>query len=287
MIARVVLWSLLAGCAQAGSGDSAARDASTADAATGGVDDVDRLAMVLVIGDSVAAGFNAHGQNAPGGHGYARLLFAENLEPVHPSLMFFEVTHSGADSSEVLADLRVALGGSLPKAVPGDVLILINVGGNDFNDHLATILDTSHTTAAASTLRSNLAEMIGLLRERYAAGGNHVELMVDNLYDPTDGMGTVPAQFTQGFCETIQNPLLNASLRMTALHNLDLMNQAIADETAAQGGHLIDLHAAFLGHGMNAGADRWIDADCAHPLDQGHDLIRRLIALRLKTRRSR
>ena len=103
-----------------------------------------------------------------------------------------------------------------------------------------------------------------------------MELLIDNVQDSTDGMGTVPAQFQDGFCGTIQNPLFTAPLRARALANLGLMNDAIAAETAAQAGHLVDLHAAFLGHGMNAGADRLIDGDCVHPTSGGHALIRDL-----------
>lgn len=138
------------------------------------------------------------------------------------------------------------------------------------------------TMQAATKLRQNLAEMVKLLRAQYEVmGKSHVEFFLDNIHDPSDGGGAIPKQFTSGFCKQLQNPMLTPQLIKTVVANLDTMNQAIAAEAAAAGASLVDNHAGFHGHGMNAGADRWIDVDCAHPINPGHDLIRRLIWQRL------
>ena len=41
------------------------------------------------------------------------------------------------------------------------------------------------------------------------------------------------------------------------------------------GGYLVDNHAVFMDHGMNAGPDRWIDSDRIHPLNEDHHQLRR------------
>lgn len=252
------------------------------------IDRLDQLSLVIVVGDSLAAGYNAPGNNGTGGRGYARLMVTNHadfpayaghdLATLYPGVQFRNLAESGATSGDAVNRVKGALSGSLPASVPGDVLVLINVGGNDFNDSVATMISTPVTQARAAELRANLAEIIALLRERYddPAAGKRVEFLVDNIHDSTDGLGTVPPQFDDGFCGTIQNPIFTPDLRALALSNLALMNDAVAAEAAAQEVELVDIQAAFIGHGMNSGDERFIDGDCAHPTAQGHDLIRRL-----------
>lgn len=251
------------------------------------IDAIDELSLVILIGDSAAAGYNATGRNGEGGHGFARLLvdnhpaypdfMGRDLRARWPALEFARVAESGATSADALANLRGALAGELPRSVPGDVLVLINVGGNDFNDSVLTIIDRSRAAAASAALRANLAEMFRLLRERYEdeAAGRRVVFLVDDLYDPTDGTGRIPATYRDGFCESLQSPLLSDPIRRAALDNLAMLNAGTAEEVAARGGHLVPIHDAFMGHGMTASEGRWLDGDCAHPVNAGHDAIRR------------
>jgi lysophospholipase L1-like esterase len=238
------------------------------------IDRLDRLAMLLTIGDSIADGYNARGRNGRDGHAFGRLL-ANDLGVRHPMLDFRVVAESGATTGDALDNLRNALSGSLPREVDGDVLVVINAGGNDVNDDVRALLTPATTAALASSIRANLAEMIRLVRARYEdpARGRDVVVLVDNIHDPTDGTGMIPSSFDDGFCGVLGNPLLGA-FATTALANLAVINDAIAMEAGAQSALLVDLHAVFLGHGMNGGADRWIDSDCAHPTDAGHAAIR-------------
>jgi len=240
---------------------------------------------VIIIGDSAAAGYNAPGRNDSGGQGYARLLVTnhpaypemagKDLSTLYPGVDFRKVAESGATSGDALDNLRGALNGSLPASVPGDVLVLINVGGNDFNDDVQTMVVTTVTLQRADAMRANLAEMFRLLRERYSdpGAGKEVVFLVNTLYDPTDGTTDVPAEFDDGFCSTIHG--IPLAVRGVALDNFHLFNGELESEIDAQAGYRVDLLDAFEGHGMNAGADRLIDGDCAHPTALGHDLIRR------------
>ena len=248
----------------------------------------DRIALVIIVGDSVAAGYNAQGLNAAGGHGYARLTVnnhkdfpayqGHDLATLFPGVDFRSAAKSGATSSDTVGNLKSALAGSLPKSVPGDVVVLINVGGNDFNDSPTVMVSPQLTANAAAKLRQNLAQIVQLLKARYddPQQGKEVLFLFDNIHDPTDGMGSVPKQFTNGFCKLLANPLFTPQVRQIVLANLATMNAAIAAEATAQGARLVDIHRGFLGHGMSSGAGRWIDTDCVHPTNPGHDLIRRL-----------
>ena len=216
------------------------------------------VVQAVVIGDSIAAGYNA-----PGQVGYAQLIAGELGVPL------MDLAESGATSDDARA--RVA-GASFPPA-DGGVIVLINVGGNDFNDSVSTILDASQTAAAAATLRENLRAIVGDVRASYPDAA----VYIDTIHDPTDGMGTVPPEFDEGFCEMLHNPLLTPSLRQQALTNLGTMNAAITGETSSLGAYLVDVHGAFMGHGMNSGGERLIDGDCAHFTGAGHAFLKGLI----------
>ncbi len=245
------------------------------------------VSLYINAGDSLAAGYNAAGNNSVGGGGYARLLVTNH--PDHPQyeaatltvvaggVDFHDVSESGAQSGEILENLRDALDDSLPQTTHGDVLVTISAGGNDFNDSIWTMVTPFMAEAAAAELEQNLDLMLSEISARYAVGGKQVHAVLLNIHDPTGGTGSIPEQFDQGFCETLQSPYFQAAGGLV-LNNLDTMNGAIASSAAAHGGQVADLHAAFLDHGMNeSGSLRWIDDDCAHPTDAGHHETRREI----------
>ena len=156
-----------------------------------------------------------------------------------------------------------------------DTWVHIGSPGNDFNDKILTIINPSETAKVAAEARKNLAEMSAIVREHFhdPSDGRTLILSFSNIQDPTDGTGSIPPQFRDGFCEQIQNPLFTSALRQTAIENLNNFNQAIADEASAQGALVVDQHGAIFGHGMPA-ADRWLADDCTHPTNAGHNAIR-------------
>jgi len=250
------------------------------------IDALDALSLVILIGDSAAAGYNASGRNGEGGRAFGRLMVdnhpaypswsSRHLRARWPDLEFRRIAESGATSGDALSNVRDALSGELPASVPGDVLVLINVGGNDMNDSILNLIEPTRAAAVTAEVRANVAEMMRLIRERYedSAAGQRVVFLVDDLYDPTDGTGRIPAEFDDGFCGTMHHPLLVDSIRAMALDNLAAYNAGLAEEVTAEGGHVVALSDAFLGHGMNASGERWLDDDCTHPTDEGHHGIR-------------
>jgi len=246
------------------------------------IDELDELRLVINLGDSLAAGYNADGRNGSGGHGYARLLVSNHpdypsydghsLSSLYPEVELRDLGESGATSHDALENLRDA---SLPATIDGDVLVLLTCGGNDFNDDWINMALQPATRVIAATLQSNYREIFRILRDRYErpALGHHVVFLVTNVHDPTGGTGSVPATFDDGFCGTIHN--FPAFVTRMAINNLTIFNDAIAEVTDELGGYLVDNHDVFLEHGMNAGADRWIDGDCVHPTNEGHHQLRR------------
>ena len=245
------------------------------------------ISLYINVGDSLAAGYDATGNNGVGGRGYARLLVgnhseypayaAAHLTAVAGGVDFYDVSESGAQSGEILDNLDAALGESLPASTSGDVLLTISAGGNDFNDSVWTMVTPALTAAAASTLQQNLGEMIADVRGRYEVGGKQVHVVLLNIQDPTGGTCSIPDQYDEGFCETLQNGYFQAA-GFLVLGNLDTMNQAIADAAASGNGSVADLHQVFFDHGMNeTGSDLWLSDDCAHPNNTGHHEVRREI----------
>jgi len=272
----------------AGADDDAADD----DTSSSGDDDttpnpLSGVSLYINAGDSLAAGYNASGNNSVGGGGYARLMVTNHpdfpqyasatLTVVAGGVDFHDVSESGAQSDEILDNLRDALVESLPQTTHGDVLVTISAGGNDFNDSIWTMVTPFMAQAAADELEQNLGSMLSEIRARYEVGGKRVHVVLLNIHDPSGGTCTIPAQFDEGFCETLQSPYFQAAGGLV-LTNLDTMNAAIAAAAAAHDGHVADLHAVYLDHGMNeSGNDRWIDDDCAHPTNTGHHEARREI----------
>jgi len=283
----------------AGAGDDAGHKDDSGDDAGGGddagigddsstttypIDDLDDVRLYINIGDSLAAGYDADGNNGPGGHGYSRLILdnhpdypayaQHNLTALFGGVQYKDVSDSGDTSGEALDHLEHT---SLPD-VDGDVLVTLTCGGNDFNNDVWTMLLRARTEAAADDLEQNYTAMVDLLRNKYEkpALGHRVVFLMTNIHDPTGGTGAVPAGFDQGFCETLNNPLFTPTARQTAIDNLVFFNQRLAEIIEGLDGYLVDNHGVFFDHGMNAeGTERWITDDCTHPSNQGHHQLRR------------
>lgn len=243
---------------------------------------LNRVHLHINLGDSVGAGFNAGS-----GRGFSAMLYSNNaaypayaghdFRTLWPAIVRRDLASSGATSTDVLSSVRGGVSG-LPLGADGDdTIVTLNAGGNDLNDNILTVIDRGATTTAANTIVANYNEIFRLLRMRYqdTARGRELVVLASNVYDPTDGTGRIPATFTSGFCRALQNPLLTDPIRMMAVMNQAYFNSRMAMSITSNGGHLVDHARIFIGHGMNGGAARWLDTDCAHPIDIGHHEMRR------------
>jgi hypothetical protein len=245
---------------------------------------VDRLCTFLLVGPSDSAGYHAAGLNAPGGGGFARLVFdggdgsfaGRDLASLHPGVVFVDQAESGFSTTDMRAKLEASLGELDPGAAGCDTWVHLGGPGNDFNDNPLTVISAEATATAAASARENYAAMLAALRGVFedAGEGRTLVASLSTVQDPTDGAGRIPPGFTQGFCELIQSDQFTDAMRAQALENLETLNAEVAAEAAAQGAGVLDQHGALLGHGMPAD-ERWLADDCTHPDDLGHRAIRR------------
>lgn len=226
--------------------------------------------LYINLGDSVAAGYHAQDD---GGYGW---LLDRNLDDDFPdyegadlnsrsSASVKHITESGATSRDVLGNLQDA---NLPSA-SGTVVVTISAGGNDFNDDYTTMISAEAAREAGEKYADNLSDMVSLLRNEYT----DVRIYVLNVQDPTDGEGTIPSGYDEGMCELLEK--YGDVYGETAVANLGIFNDAIADAALAEGVELLDYHGWFAGHGLNS-RDGWMSDDCAHPTSEGHHQLRRL-----------
>lgn len=247
------------------------------------LDAVDQLCTFVLIGPSDSAGYYAEGLNAPGGGGFARLVYdggeglfaGKDLASRHPGVTFVDQSESGFTTSDMRTKLEATLDTLSVGAAGCDTWVHFGGPGNDFNDNPLTVVTASATATAAAAARDNYAAMIQTVRNIFEddANGHTLVLSIATVQDPTDGTGDVPLEFTDGFCGVIHNPQFTPDRRAQALVNLATLNAEVAAEAQAQGAGVLDQYGAIFGHGMPA-QDRWLHEDCTHPNDLGHQAIR-------------
>jgi lysophospholipase L1-like esterase len=244
-----------------------------------GLDDV---RLHLNLGDSVAAGFNAAGNNGPGGRAYARLLFenhpdhpdwqADHLRALFPDAELVDRSQSGATSADVVLQTL-----ALPETA-GDAVVTIYVGGNDFNDDAATMLVPEKTDETIARWKEHMTSVVSAVREAYRAPdrGREVAIALATIHEPTDGMLSIPAAYDDGFCAMLsQLDALDDETKQTIYANYLAFNDAIrAHAEALAIDVVVDAQRLFTGHGLNTELERWIDDDCAHLTDAGHHALR-------------
>jgi lysophospholipase L1-like esterase len=244
-----------------------------------------QLPVLLVgLGDSVTAGFGASK-----GWSYFDLL-SKNPADEFPDMQ-------GISLSTVLPNLRVsnlAVSGStslqharqqVPKLVPqaSNVLgiVVMTTGGNDLLHNYGRTLPAEGALFGATiqeatpwlqNYEQRLERMIGHITNSFP-GGCHVFL--GTIYDPTDGLGDIGRA----------GPLPDWPEGLE-LHSR--CNDILRDFAKRHGNvHLVDYHAAFLGHGIHCTQfwqqhyDRgdphyWFNANLEDPNDRGYDALRRL-----------
>lgn len=250
------------------------------------IDLLDNITLYVNIGDSVAAGYNAFNHNQPGGRGYSRLIYENNaswplyddynVAALYPDAQYVDISKGGDTSDDMVDRVNQALIIGLPYSTAGDVLVTIYIGGNDFKADIQNMIMTYKTEAVAKKIQDNIKAVVQKLKDRYENknAGKNIVFLIANLHEPTDGTGKIPSEYNQSFCKTINDPLMGA-VRQTVMSNINLLNQRFAEVIAEVGGYLVDSRAVFLSHGMNAGNDRWIDTDCVHPIDIGHNGLRK------------
>lgn len=244
--------------------------------------------LLIGLGDSVTAGFGAR-------HGYSyfdRLVTnpAEESEDMSrtclqaalPHLKFTNLAVSGSTSSEHLARQLPKLPNLGSNVI---ALVVMTTGGNDLIHNYGrtpprdgAMFGATWDQAApwVTNFDRRLEEMVTQINRHFPAG---CQIFLANIFDPTDGVGDI---------EHAGLPAWRDGAKIVAACN-DVIGRCVAKHSFV---HLVDIHGAFLGHGIHC-AQFWsahYDAKDPHywyytnledPNERGYDVIRRLFLLEL------
>jgi lysophospholipase L1-like esterase len=247
-----------------------------------------REVLLLGLGDSVTAGFGA-----TRGHSYFDRLVANpadefpdmigvSLSAVFPKLKSRNLSVSGTTSIQHIEQQLPKLDETYADS-PG--IVVMTTGGNDIIHDYGRSPACEGAMYGASTdqarpwidaFEKRLGDMIDHIHGAFPQGCN---IFLANIYDPTDGVGDIESA---GLPPWPDGPAI-----------LRAYNEVIARCAATRPFvHLVDMHGAFLGHGIHCtqvwrAHYRWHDPhywyyyNLEDPNDRGYDAIRRLFLLKM------
>lgn len=247
---------------------------------------VGSLSLVVNLGDSIAAGYGV-----TKAHSYLGLLeqndntaFAnftgKDLKTKFPGIVVANRAVSGSESDDLPGQAAKAPANS----GGGTTLVLISIGGNDLMFNYTSLLDPAQAKALAAKVQGHLTTALATFADKSRYPGQ-VLVLLFNVYDFTDGKGTLPASASvNDSCGLLK--LVPAFMAQKAIQNMAVYNQEMLAFIKSQKLLLGDIHGAFLGHGFNYkdtlsahyhadDPSLWFQSDCIHPNDRGHDAIRR------------
>ena len=242
-----------------------------------------RQILFVGLGDSVTAGFGAR----KGFSYFDRLVknpadeFSEmngvSLNSVFPKFIFTNLAVSGSTSSEVLSQQL----NSLPTNTP-DVfgVVVMSAGGNDIIHNYGRTPPREEAMYGANKDEAKpwvenfgrRLEFTMVQIENHFPGG--CEIFLANIFDPTDGLGDA---------ERAGLPAWKDSMQILDAYNAAILQAAQKHPNI----HVVDIHGAFLGHGIHCtqfwrghfdwhDPHYWFFVNLEDPNERGYDVIRRL-----------
>lgn len=248
---------------------------------------------VVVVGDSIS---DVGGGGAPAEKPFYRTLLVNNDDALYPGWKGFDlatcwgletanvvkasqggaVATVPADNTPTDRGILVNQATGLPANLPGPVLVVGTIGGNDVTGGLITVL-----TGTAAQQQKKIddfiagygAAMANLTKPDRFGPGVKATVLMTNIYDPSGGTGRFYYTPKAGNCPGALG--LWPEGRETA-PELAKWNDALAKETAKYAGaKLLEIREPFTAHSVNAPAEtNWFYQDCIHPNAQGHHAIR-------------
>ena len=220
---------------------------------------------LIVFGDSISAGVGA-----PTGQAYFDLLTSAkastdtsaNLATLYGhDVPVVNVAVGGATTAN-LAGQVTNLKTRLPAPVAGHSIIVVTIGGNDLMRF-----------TGIATIEQKLRAFITSLQDP-AWFPDGTTILLANVYDPSDGVGSAPQCFN-GFDASS----LTGQLPTWGEHYATLAKEL--------GVGIVDSLGHFRGHGFHyddtsnqyyqsTDATLWFANDCIHPNERGHSELRRL-----------
>jgi Lysophospholipase L1 and related esterases len=248
----------------------------------------DKPVLLVGLGDSVTAGFGARR-----GYSYFNLLVTNSatdfqdmrgkcLQAVLPNLIFTNLSESGSTSGEHLRRQlpRLPVVGSNTTA-----LVVITTGGNDLIHNYGRTPPREEAMYGATweqaepwikNFERRLNEMIGVINDHYSAG---CEIFLANIFDPTDAVGDI---------QRAGLPPWKDGIKILTAYN-EVIQRCAENHHSV---HLVDMHKAFLGHGIHCtqfwskhyrsnDPRYWYYVNLEDPNERGYDAIRRLFLIEI------
>lgn len=248
----------------------------------------ERQILLVGLGDSVTAGFGARR-----GYSYfARLVrnpadeFSEmngvSLTTVLPNLQFTNLAISGSTSSEVPLRQLNSLRTNAPNVLG---IVVMTTGGNDIIHNYGRIPPREEAMYGASIeeakpwvkdFHRRLETTLVQIESRFPGG---CEIFLANIFDPTDGIGDA---------EHAALPPWKDSEKILNAYN-EVIYKVVERHPNV---HLVDIHNAFLGHGIHCtqfwqthydyrDPHYWFYVNLEDPNERGYDVIRRLFLIQM------
>jgi len=251
---------------------------------------------VIVVGDSISdVGAGSNPEELP----FYRTLLAKNDDAKYPAWKGYDLaTCTGIDPA---ADVvKASKGGAiatvpasndpsnkgillnqvtaLPANLPGPVLVVGTIGGNDVQRGLANVVlgspeqqqrDIDNFVAGFGAAMAELSKP-----DRFGAGVK-VDVLMTNIYDPSGGTGRF---YYEPAKQTCPGALSLWPEGTPTAEPLAKWNAAMKAEAAKHAPvKLLDMYTPFVSHAVATPAsENWFYKDCIHPSAGGHDAIRGL-----------
>lgn len=245
--------------------------------------------LLVGLGDSVTAGFGARR-----GYSYFDRLFknppeefsdmsGKCLAKVLPRLQVTNLAVSGSTSGEHIARQlpRLPIVGSNVLA-----LVVMTTGGNDLIHNYGRTPPREEALYGATweqavpwiaNFETRLSTMVEQVQAHFS-GGCHIFLA--NIFDPTDGAGDA---------DRAGLPAWSDGLKILAAYNQIIQRCAERHPFV----HVVDVHDAFLGHGIHCtqfwsahydakDPKYWYYINLEDPNERGYDVIRRLFLIQIE-----
>ncbi len=244
--------------------------------------------MLVGLGDSVTAGFGARR-----GYSYFDRLITNPpdesedmngicLLTVLPYLQFTNLAVSGSTSGQHIAKQLPLLPTIASNVI---ALVVITTGGNDLIHNYGRTPPREEamygaTWEQAAPWVSNFEQHLDWMIEQISAHFRaRCHVFLANIFDPTDGIGDA---------DRAGLPAWKDGLRILAAYNNVI--KGCAEKHAFV--HLVDVHEAFLGHGIHCtqfwsahydakDPHYWYYVNLEDPNERGYDVIRRLFLLQI------
>ncbi len=256
------------------SSDSAAPAGAAGSGGTGGTGGVEPIGSLVILGDSISDRGTEADQTPVAELWYSLVeqnddtKFADwkgkDLKTLYPNIKIVHAAKGGSVGTDLVSQAK-----GLPASLPGPVYVTVTIGGNDVKAAFINILQAKDQ-ADRDAFKKELDDTFDELTKAGRFGTDVKVRIIDaNIYDPSDGTGN----FAQAHCpaplslfppDTATDPLIKP------------WNDIVSAEVAKYGVRptVIDIHALFKGHGVNAGADDWFVGDCNHPNPAGDSALR-------------